>query len=120
MTQSSGGTRQLYQELWISFTALLKAYAAAASFALPGNATEVKDREDSGLEICTAAKALHFSFDCQSGSGQWSVSPAVGTSIAPSGSFHIDEDGKVNLDDSASSSPLEMDAAAEVLIARIL
>ena len=120
MTISSGGARQLYQELWISFAALLKAYAAAASLATPGNAMRFTHREPCGLEICTASKTLHLAFDCQIGSGQWSVSPAVGTSIASSGAFTIDEHGRVKLDDAASTSPLEMDAAAEALIARIL
>lgn len=120
MTQSSGGAPQLYQELWISFAALLKAYAAAASLALPGGAMKIKDREGCGLELCTASKTLDITFDGQSGSGRFSVGPAVGTSIASSASFHIDEHGRVKLDDSASTSPLEMDAAAEALIARIL
>lgn len=120
MTNPSGSAQQLYQELCISFTALLKAYAAATSLALPGNAISIKDRENGGLEITTASKALHVAFDSQSGSGHWSVSPAGKESIASSGSFHIDEHGRVKLDDAASTSPLEMDAAAEAIIARIL
>lgn len=120
MTNPSGSAQQLYQELWISFTALLKAYAAATSLALPGNAISITDRDNNGLEITTASKALHITFDCQSGSGNYSVSPAAKTSIASSGSFHINEHGRVKLDDAASTSPLEMDAAAEAIIARIL
>ncbi len=120
MTSPSGSAQQLYQQLWISFTALLKAYAAATSLALPGSAISTADRESGGLEIATAAKALHITFDCQSGSGHWSVSSAKEASIASSGTFLIDEHGGVKLDDPASTAPLEMDAAAEAIIARIL
>ena len=120
MATPSGDARQLYHELWISFSALLKAYAAAAALAMPGNAIKITDRDSCGLELCTESKTLHITFDSQIGSGQWSVSPVVGTAIAPSASFHIDEHGRVTLDDSASNSPLQMDAAAEALIARIL
>lgn len=120
MTLTSGDAQQLYPQLWISFSALLKAYAAAASLALPGNAIRCTDRQDGGLELTTASKALHITFDCQSGSGQYSVCPAVETSIDASRPFHIDEHGRVKLDDSASTCPLEMDAAAEAIIARIL
>ena len=120
MTHPSGSAQQLYQELWTSFTALLKAYAAATSLALPGNAITITDRENYGLVMSTASKALHITFDGQSGSGSFSVSPAKQASIASSGSFLIDEHGRVKLDDPASTGPLEMDAAAEALIARIL
>jgi hypothetical protein len=120
MTNPSGSAQQLYQELWISFSALLKAYAAATSLAMPEGAVKVTDRESGGLQINTASKALTISFDCRRGSGQWSVGPADKNSIASSGSFQIDEHGRVTLDDPASSNPLEMDAAAEALIARIL
>jgi hypothetical protein len=120
MTLTSGDAKQLYQQLWISFSALLKAYAAAASLALPGNAISCTDRQNGGLKITTASKTIILAFDCQSGSGQYSVSTAVETSIDASRSFHIDEHGRVKLDDAASTSPLEMDAAAEAIIARIL
>jgi len=120
MTNPSGSAQQLYQELWISFTALLKAYAAATSLALPGNAISITDRKDSGLEISTALKALHIAFNSQSGTGAYTVSSAQQTQYTSSGSFQIDEHGRVKLDDPASTGPLEMDAAAEALIARIL
>ena len=120
MTNPSGSAQQLYQELWTSFTALLKAYAAATSLALPGNAISITDRESNGLAITTASKAIHIAFDCQSGTGAYTVSSAEQTQTASSVSFHIDEHGRVKLDDPASTGPLEMDAAAEALIARIL
>ncbi|MGC8549623.1 MAG: hypothetical protein ACP5M4_07975 [Acidobacteriaceae bacterium] len=120
MTNLSGSAQQLHQELWTSFTALLKAYAAATSLALPGNAISITDRASGGLEITTAAKALHIAFHSQSGYGVYSVSPAQQTQTASSGSFQIDEHGRIQLDDPASTGPLEMDAAAEALIARIL
>jgi hypothetical protein len=120
MTNPSGSAQQLYQQLWISFSALLKAYAAATSLALPESAISTTDRESNGLAITTAAKALHITFNSQSGSGEYTVSSAEQTQTASSASFQIDEHGRVKLDDHASTGPLEMDAAAEALIARIL
>lgn len=119
MTQTSGDASQLYHELWISFAALLRAYAAAASLAIPGGALEIKDRNDGGLELCTASKSMKILFNSQSGSGRFTTSSAEGSTTA-SGSFTLTESGTVNLDDPASGTPLEMDAAAEALIARIL
>lgn len=118
MTQTAEEARQLHHELWISFTALLRAYAAAASLALPGGALEITDR-NGGLELCTALKSMRIDFDSQTGSGRFTTSSAE-TSTTASGSFTLNESGTVNLDEHASNSPLEMDAAAEAIIARIL
>lgn len=120
MTSSSGDAQQLYQELWISFAALLKAYAAAVSLALPEGALNITDRETGGLEICTASKTLSISFDSLGGSGQWSVTSPKENITASSGAFKIHPAGNVSFDGSASEPPLEMDAAAEALTARIL
>lgn len=120
MTQTSGDTSQLYQELWTSFAALLRAYAAAVSLALPEGALEITDREDCGLQFCTASKVIHIAFNSQSGSGHWSIQPQNESTTASSGTFKIHESGTVSLDGIASGSQMEMDAAAETLTARIL
>jgi hypothetical protein len=120
MTRTSGDAPQLYQELWISFAALLKSFAAAVSLALPGGAMKISDRDGCGLQFCTASKVLEIAFDSQSGSGQWSIKSLDGSTTASSGAFVIDRAGTVSLDGIASGSPMEMDAAAETLAARIL
>ncbi len=116
----SGEAPQLYQELWISFASLLRAYAAAASMALPGGGIEIVDRESCGLKLLTASKAMTVDFDARSGTGRWSVEPLDNKTTARSGSFTMDESGRVNLDGNTSGMLVEMDEAAEVLTGRIL
>lgn len=120
MTKTSGGASQLYQELWISFAALLRAYAGAVSLALPEDAVKITDREDGGLRIATASKVLDIAFNSQCGSGQWSVKPQDKSTTASSGVFAMDESGNISLDGIGSGSPMEMDVAAETLTAGIL
>ena len=120
MAPTSGDAHPVYQELWISFASLLKAYAAAVSLALPEGALKITDREPGGLELCTASKTLSITFDSRGGSGQWSVTSPKEITTASSGAFTIHPAGNVSFDGNASNQPLEMDAAAEALTARIL
>ena len=118
--QASGEAPQLYQELWISFVSLLRAYAAAASIGLPENGIRIVDRDGCGLKLCTASKTLVLDFDAQSGSGQWRSDSLDGKTAASAGYFAIDQNGRVSLNGNASGIFMEMDAAAEALTAKIL
>ena len=106
--------RQVLYELWISFAALIRSYAAALAMAAPGSEFEVADRGACGLQIENASKKLDLELDKAGGSGCWSLTEGA---RSDTGEFRMDEDGRVSLD---GNGPMEMDAAAEILTAKIL
>jgi hypothetical protein len=102
------------RELWTSFAALVRSYAAALTMAAP-EATQIAD--DSRLTIANGDKVLALTFDDASSTGQWTLSQKNVTADTQNGSFRIAEDGRVSLNE---NSPKEMDEAAEVLTAKIM
>ena len=107
---------QLYRELWISLASLVQSYAAAALLATPGESFECSREADDSLSIRMERKQLLLSKPGNTGDGSWEVRSSAGEILAE-GRFSLNEQGLVSMD----GKPLmEMDAAAEILAAKIL
>ena len=113
---SSNEAPQLYQELWISLASLVQSYAAAAMIAMPGESCECSRDAQGGVSVQAGNRRLTVSRLGTAGEGRWLVESSE-REILASGELSLDEQGLVSLDGNA---PTEMDAAAEILTAKIL
>jgi len=107
---------RLYRELWISLASVVQSYAAAALLAAPEESYECSRLEDDRLSIRTKHKQLLLSCDCTAGDGRWEVRSS-GAEVLAKGWFSLNALGLVSVDGHSS---VELDAAAEVLAAKIL
>ncbi len=113
---SSDEAPQLYRELWTSLASLVQSYTAAALLAMPWESYECSRKEDDSLSIRTERKQFLLSKCGDAGDGCWEVRSSAEEVLAE-GRFSLNEQGLVSLDGMPS---VEMDAAAEILAAKIL
>uniref|UniRef100_A0A7V4XU44 Uncharacterized protein n=1 Tax=Acidobacterium capsulatum TaxID=33075 RepID=A0A7V4XU44_9BACT len=113
---SSDEAKQLYQELWISLVALVQSYTAAALLAVPEESFEYSREADDECIFRAKHKQLLLWRSGTAGDGSWEVRSSAEETLAK-GRFSLNEQGLVSVDGSPS---MEMDAAAEILAAKIL
>lgn len=110
---------RLYSELWISFVALIRSYAAAQDFARPAAIhTRVHEEGTGHLTVCSGSRTLEMGFDAATGSGSWAVYEGeAGRRTMERGNFEIGEDSRIAMSDSAGR--LELEVAAEAFSAKV-
>jgi hypothetical protein len=113
---SSDEAKQLYQELWISLVSLVQSYMAAALMAVPGESFECSREADDKCIFRAKQKQLLLWQSGRAGDGCWEVRSSAEETLAE-GQFSLNEQGLVSVDGGPS---MEMDAAAEILAAKIL
>lgn len=113
---SSDEAKQLYQELWISLVSLVQSYTAAALMAVPGESFECLREADEKCIFRAKHKQLLLGRSGTAGDGSWEVRSSGEEKLAQ-GRFSLNEQGLVSVDGNPS---MEMDAAAEILAAKIL
>lgn len=113
---SSDEAKQLYQELWISLVSVVQSYTAAALMAVPGESFECSREADDKCILRAKHKQLLLWRSGAAGDGSWKVRSSAEETLAE-GRFSLNVQGLVSVDGSPS---MEMDAAAEILAAKIL
>jgi hypothetical protein len=120
MHQNIGLQNRVFAELWISFVALIRSYAAAHDLGRPaGDRVLVDEGETGHLTARGGQRKLGLEFDGATGAGTWTVyenDPAADR-VLERGDFRIDEDSQVRLSDRAGK--LELEVAAEAFTAKV-
>ncbi len=106
--------QRLFQELWISFVALIRSYVAGYDL---GRATghTLLEANEADLSIQSPRKRLDVRFDSRNGKGVWAVS--VERELE-NGNFQFARDSQVRLSDRRGT--VDMEIAAEALTAKVL
>jgi hypothetical protein len=124
MTSPSAAAQGLHArvsaELWTSFVALVRSYAAAGDLAKPPAKRTLVDVSDGrALTLRGERKALTLRFDDLTGQGEWMVNrEGHGRGKAlESGTFRFDEESRVVLGSRAEK--LEMEVAAEEFTSKV-
>jgi len=119
MSVSSAKTR-VFEELWISFAALIHSYVAAHDLAKPISDHALVDEGETGhLTLRGEGKTLGLEFDAVKGAGSWTVyedDPGPDR-VLEQGRFEINEDSQVALSDRLGK--LELEVAAEAFTAKV-
>lgn len=110
MAAADQASAAVSRELWISFSALLRSYAAGLWQSVPG-ATFAEEATDTELALTLDRNRVEFRLDRSDGSGWWRRNGDEG------GVFSFTEDGLVSLE---GETPVEMDTAAELLTEKLL
>lgn len=110
---------RLFAELWISFAALIRSYAAAHDLGRPAGQLSGVEVEAGRLTLRGSSKILTLDFDEAAGSGNWAVyedDPGP-ERVLERGDFKIDNDSQIALSDRRGK--LELEVAAEAFTAKV-
>jgi hypothetical protein len=113
----SPASPHLAQELWISFSSLLRSHVAMHSIAAPSHSLRIRFGKDTRLDVLGPFGKLSIVGPNASGIGATEFRPENGDLVDEYANFFFTEHGMVQLE--GWESPLDVEAAVEYLLRKV-
>lgn len=113
----SPASPQLAQELWISFSSLLRSHVAMHSIAAPSHSLRIHLSKDTRLDVLGPFGKLSIVGPNASGIGATELRPENGELGDEYETFFFTEHGEVQLE--SLESPLDIEATVEYLLRKV-
>ncbi len=119
MSSSPEIDTRIFQELWISFTSLVRSYVAAHDIGRVVGRTLVDEGEEDRLTVRGERKILVIQYAADTGKGSWAIyeDEAGPERMLSEGTYRIDTESMVEFSDRKGR--LDLEIAAEAFTAKI-